>query len=131
MDKRNHKIEEPEITKLESINQDFLNEIESMLKEEYLFSENWKEYIESLKDHLDYLKWALEDADLDKGKTIAEIEKTEEQLKNHEETYQTSLKFIDSLNLTKAKKQLEKDELENIQKMHKELLTKIIPSQES
>lgn len=131
MDKRNHKIEEPEIKKLESVNQDFLNEIESMLKETQELAENWKEYIQRKKEHLDYLKEMLGDESIDKTKTENEITKTEDQIKNFEETYNNSLKFIDELNLTKARKQLERDELEGIQKMHKEILTTLVRSQEN
>ncbi len=131
MDKKNHKIENFEIKKLEEKNQAYLNEIENILKEEELFSQNWTEYIESIKDHLHYLKDALEDKDLDKQKTLNEIAKTENQLKNYVETCQKSLKFIDELRLLKTKASVEKDELENIQEMHKEILTEIIPQQKN
>ena len=47
------------------------------------------------KDHLVYLKDMLEDDSLNKDKIEKEIEKTEKQLKNYEETYQKSIKFIE------------------------------------
>lgn len=131
MDNKKHNIDNPEIKNLELENQEFINFTENIIEEEIIFSNNWKEYIESTKDHLVYLKDMLEDDSLNKDKIEKEIEKTEKQLKNYEETYQKSIKFIDELRLTKAQKEFQKDDLERLQKIHKEILTEIIPNQKN